>query len=195
MSARRAPVTPAHMGQQEIKKALDRAVEYLTSNREDAKYTDSPATARLTPPDGLAVEVAGPDNARLRTDMPTSVGGTNTAPSPGWVLRAAEASCVATLIGMRAAQVEVALQEVEVTVDSESDDYGILGLSDDVSAGPLSTRIVVRVVPAPSAPSSAAAIASTPTQLREIVDWAIAHCPVTDAVTRAVPLNLEVRIG
>jgi uncharacterized OsmC-like protein len=177
------------MGQQEIKQALDGAVEYLRNHREDAKYTDSPATARLSSADGLAAEVTGPDNARLITDMPTSVGGTNSAPSPGWFLRAAEASCVATLIGMRAAQLDVALQEVEVTVDSESDDYGILGISDEsgsgtgtqIPAGPLSTRIGVRV-----------AGAGEPQQLREIVDWAVAHCPVVDAVKRAVPVYLQV---
>jgi uncharacterized OsmC-like protein len=171
------------MGQQEIKQALDGAVDYLTSNRAEAKYTDSPATARLAKPDALAVDVTGPDNAHLQTDMPTSVGGTSSAPSPGWFLRAAEASCVATLIGMRAAQLQIALQDVEVTVDSESDDYGILGISDDVPAGPLSTRIAVRIT-----------AANASIQLREIVDWAIDHCPVVDAVKRAVPINLEVTI-
>jgi uncharacterized OsmC-like protein len=179
------------VGQQEIKQALDGAIEYLTNNRAEAKYTDSPATARLAPPDGLAVEVTGPDNARLKTDMPRSVGGANTAPSPGWILRAAEASCIATLIGMRAAQLQVALQEVEVTVDSESDDYGILGIRDDVPAGPLSTRVTVRINAAPPATDAA----TTPTLLREIVDWAIVHCPVIDAVRRAVPVNLEVTIA
>ena len=175
------------MGQRDIKQALDGAVEYLTNNRAEAKYTDSPATARL-PPDGLSVEVTGPDNALLLTDMPTSVGGTNSAPSPGWFLRAAEASCVATLIGMRAAQLEIPLGEVEVTIDSESDDYGILGIKDDVPAGPLSTRVAVKIT---AAPTSAGA-ATTPTQLREIVDWALVHCPVIDAVRRAVPISLEV---
>ena len=76
----------------------------------------------------------------MTTDMPTSVGGGNTAPSPGWQLRAAEASCVATLIAMRAAQVGVALAKVEVTVDLESNDWGILGIGDEsagaVPAGP-----------------------------------------------------------
>jgi uncharacterized OsmC-like protein len=123
--------------------------------------------------------------------MPTSVGGTNSAPSPGWILRAAEASCVATLIGMRAAQLEIALRQVVVTVDSESDDYGILGVSEDVPAGPLSTRIAVRI----AAASPAAQPASIGTQLREIVDWAIVHCPVVDAVKRAVPVNLQVTIA
>jgi uncharacterized OsmC-like protein len=32
-------------------------------------------------------------------------------------------------------------------------------------------------------------------QLREIVAWGVAHCPVCDAVKRAVPVDVEVAIG
>jgi uncharacterized OsmC-like protein len=56
--------------------------------------------------------------------MVPSVGGTATAPSPGWLLRPAEASCVVTLIAMRAAMSRIALDTLEVTGDSESDDRG-----------------------------------------------------------------------
>src|SRR5918998_2592077 len=129
------------MGQNEIKAAIEGAIEYLTTHPDDARYTDSPATARLTSLDGLRADVTGPNGAQLTTDMPTSVGGTNTTASPGWYLRAAEASCVATLIAMRAARLGVTLTDLEVTVDSESNDRGILGIG-DVSAGPMSSRIV-----------------------------------------------------
>jgi uncharacterized OsmC-like protein len=176
------------MGQQEIKQAIDSAIDYLTANPDDAKYTDSPATARLTDPQGLRADVSGPNDAAISTDMPTSVGGTNTTASPGWYLRAAEASCVATLIGMRAAQLGVALAEVEVTVDSESNDWGILGIGDDAGqgapAGPISTRIAARVRATGSGADDAT--------IREIVEWAVHHCPVTDAVRRAVPMTIEV---
>ncbi len=174
------------MGQQEIKQALDGAIEFLTANPDEARYTDSPATARLTDPQGLRADVSGPDDASMSTDMPTSVGGTNTTASPGWYLRAAEASCVATLIAMRAAQLGVTLTEVEVTVDSESNDWGILGIGDDsglgVPAGPVSTRVAARV----------RATGSDEGTIREIVDWAVDHCPVTDAVRRAIPMTIEV---
>ncbi len=177
------------MGQQEIKQAIDGAVDYLTANPDDARYTDSPATARLTDPQGLRADVTGPDNAAISTDMPTSVGGTNTTASPGWYLRAAEASCVATLIGMRAAQLGVALAEVEVTVDSESNDWGILGIGDDtgqgVPAGPLSTRVAARV----------RITGADEGTIREIVEWAVHHCPVTDAIRRAVQMTIEVSAG
>lgn len=174
------------MSQHEIKDALEGAIDYLTSHPDEAKYTDSPATARLTDPQGLKVDVSGPNGAAMSTDMPTSVGGTNTTASPGWYLRAAEASCVATLIAMRAAQLGVTVTGVEVTVDSESDDWGILGIGDDTTpAGPLSTKIVARVH----------ATGADDAQIRAIVDWAIDHCPVTDAVRRAIPMTVEVQTG
>ena len=172
------------MGQEEIKQALDAAIDYLTTHPDDAKYTDSPATASLSDVGGLKVDVTGPNDASMTTDMPTSVGGTNSTASPGWYLRAAEASCVATLIAMRAAQLDVPLTELEVTVDSESNDWGILGIGDgSVPAGPLSTRVAVKIRSAAEANA---------TQLREIVDWAVEHCPVTDAVRRAIPMTVEV---
>src|SRR3954452_18074398 len=133
------------MTQQEIREKLDAAIDYVTAHPDEAHYTDSPATARLSAAQGLQVKVDGPDGATITTDMPTSVGGGNSSASPGWFLRAAEASCVATLIAMRAAQEGVAYESLEVTVDSESDDRGILGIDDEIPAGPLRTNVRVRV--------------------------------------------------
>jgi uncharacterized OsmC-like protein len=114
--------------------------------------------------------------------MVPSVGGTATAPSPGWLLRAAEASCVVTLIAMRAAILGVTLDTLEVTVDSESDDRGLLGIDDDVPAGPLSGRVGVRL--------TAADVDSD--TLEEIARWGVKHCPVCDALERPVPVTTEV---
>jgi uncharacterized OsmC-like protein len=173
------------MSQKEIREKLAGAIEYLTKNPAEARYTDSYATARMTSPDGLATEVTGPDGATIATDMPTSVGGGNANQSPGWYLRAAEASCVATLIAMRAAQEGATFEELEVTVDSESDDRGILGMTDEVPAGPLRTRIRVRV-------KSTRVDEDDDNVWQTIVHWAVDHCPVTDAVRRAVPLTVEI---
>ena len=124
--------------------------------------------------------MSGPNGASLTTDMVPSVGGTATAPSPGWLLRAAEASCVATLIAMRAAMLGVTLDTLEVTVDSESDDRGLLGIADDVPAGPLSGRVAVRL-------TAAGVDAST---LEEMARWGVKHCPVCDALERVVPVTI-----
>jgi uncharacterized OsmC-like protein len=164
-----------------IGEAVAAASAYLTEHPDEARYRDSAAVARIE--SGLVVTVTGADGATLRTDMPSGIGGTASAPSPGWVLRAAEASCVASLVAIRAAALGVELRSVEVEVDSESDDRGILGLADDVPAGPLSTRISVAI----DAPGR------TPVEIEEIAAWAVAHCPVVDAVRRAIPIELIVR--
>jgi uncharacterized OsmC-like protein len=126
------------------------------------------------------VVVTGPDGVNLVTDMPKSIGGRGESPSPGWFLRAAQASCLASLIGMEAARAGVVLRRVEVVVDSESDDYGILGLDDSVPAGPLASRARVRIE------------AEAPADLRGLVTSDDRHCPVTDAVRRAVPWSTEI---
>ena len=114
------------MSTERIRQAIDGATDYLRAHPDDARSTDSAATATVV--DGLVVRVTGPGGESITTDMVPSVGGTASAPSPGWLLRAAEASCVATLIAMRAASLGVTLDTLDVTVDSESDDRGILGI-------------------------------------------------------------------
>jgi uncharacterized OsmC-like protein len=166
-----------------IRTALEGASAYLTAHPDEAEYTDSAATARLE--SGLRVTVTGAAGESLVTDMPTSVGGGGSAPSAGWLLRAAEAACVTTLIAMRAAALGVVLREVSVVADSRSDDRGILGLVADIPAGPLSVRIAVRL----------AADGATASDLEGIVHWAVAHCPVVDAVRRATPITVEIEIG
>jgi uncharacterized OsmC-like protein len=162
--------------------AIRNATEYLTANPGEARYTDSAAVATVE--DGLKVTVAAPDGRKVATDMPKGVGGMDTAPSPGWLFRAALAACDATLIAMRAAMLGVELDEVEVTIDSESNDFGVLGIDESVPAGPLSVRSSVRVR-AKNAGSSA---------VQELVDWGVAHCPVCDATKRAIPMTLEIDV-
>lgn len=111
-----------------IAESVAKASAYLTDHPAEARYRDSSAKARLET--GLVVTVSGAGGESLRTDMPLGIGGSASAPSPGWYLRAAAASCVASLVAIRAAATAVTLISVEVEVDSESDDRGILGLRD-----------------------------------------------------------------
>ena len=164
-----------------ISDAVSDASTYLTDHPDEARYRDSHARARLS--DGLRVEIDGLGGERLVTDMPRSIGGGAAAPSPGWYLRAAAASCVASLIGIRAAMIGLDLpaDTVTVTVDSESDDRGILGLDDAIPAGALSMRVSV----------SLTEVSVDRTTFEEVVRWAVDHCPVTDTVRREVPIELD----
>ena len=166
----------------QIGDAVARASAYLAEHPDEARYRDSVATATLGR--NLRVDVTGPGGEKVSTDMPRGIGGEATVPSPGWLFRAATASCVASLIGIRAATLGLDLDpgDVEVTVDSESDDRGILGLDDDIAAGALSMKVVVRI-----------SDGSVGHEAREaIARWALDHCPVADSAARPVPIELEV---
>ena len=160
-----------------IRAAIEGASAYLSDHPDEARYTDSLATARVE--EGLRIRVDGPNGESLLTDMPGAVGGGAAAPSPGWFLRAAVAACVTSLAVMRAAQLGIEGFTCEVEVDSKSDDRGILGLDQAVPAGPLSMRIGFRMT------------GGTPDRLGEVAHWAVEHCPVSDAVRRAVPVAVE----
>ena len=145
-----------------------------------ARPKNVPATARLI--DGLRCEVTGPQGQRLATDMAPAMGGTASAPNPGWLLRGALASCTATVIAMRAAKLGVTLELLEVTVESDSDLRGILGLDDAIPAGHVVVRTVVRI--RGDAP---------PQTLRDIVSWADAHSPVGCTIRDAAACSLDVQ--
>lgn len=163
-----------------IREAIEGASTYLREHPDEAAYTDSLATARLE--SGLRVVVDGPNGESLVTDMPAAVGGSGGAASPGWVLRAAVAACALSLATMRAAQLGMTGFRCTVEVDSESNDFGILGLDASTPAGPLSMRLRFRM----------SADGAGLEKLEAIAVWAADHCPVADAVKRAVPLHVEV---
>lgn len=153
---------------------------YLTEHPDQARSTDTPATAVIE--SGLRARVDGPHGWVAFSDMTKALGGSATAPSPGWLLRASHAACDAIVIAMRAAEEGIALSRLEVTVDSESDDRGLLGMDDGIPAGPLGTRVRIRIA-APDVSDE---------RLREVIDWAREHSPVDGAVGHATPVTVEV---
>jgi uncharacterized OsmC-like protein len=173
------------MGEGDIAKAIAEARSYLTTNPAEARYRDGGAPASVE--GGLRVRVVGPDGATLVTDMVTGIGGGGSAPSPAWMFRAGYASCVATLIAMRAAEDGFSIEGLQVSVDSESDDQGILGISAEVPAGPLSMRVVVR--------SPTRTDGGDLGRIRAAIEAAVARCPVHDAVVRAVPVEVVIEMA
>jgi len=167
--------TSSHIG-----RSLEIARNYLAEHPEEARSTDVAASAVVE--NGLRCRVDGPGGETIYTDMTAGVGGGSTAPSPGWFTRAGHASCEATLITMRAAELGIPLQRVEVLVDSESDGRGILAMDDEVPAGPLSSRTRVRIT----------AEGVDPQVLHELVEWADRYSPISDAIRRAIPTSVEV---
>jgi uncharacterized OsmC-like protein len=164
-----------------VREAIERTSAAIAADPTKAIAKNVPATARLT--EGLKFEVTGPHGERLMTDMPPAMGGTASGPNPAWLLRSALASCTATVIAMRAARLGVTLETLEVTVESESDSRGLLGLDESISAGLGAVRTRIRI--GGKAKSDA---------LREIVAWAEAHSPVGCTVRHAPPCSVEIEV-
>jgi uncharacterized OsmC-like protein len=165
-----------------IRDAQEKLARTIGGNPENARGKNVPATATLR--DGLAFQVTGPRGESVQSDMPPAMGGAAAAPGPGWLMRAALASCTGTVIAMRAAKLGIELTTLEVTVDSESDNRGILGLDDQISAGLYGMRTQVRI---------GAANAGTE-QLREIVQWADVHSPVACTLLGSARSGVDVAV-
>jgi uncharacterized OsmC-like protein len=141
-----------------------------------------PATARLL--GELRCEVQGPNGESVRTDMPPAMGGGASAPSPGWLMRASIASCTATAIAMRAARLGIELTILEVTVESASDNRGLLGLDERVSAG--LTAITTRIrIAAQGVPAD---------RLRELAQYGDEHSPMACTARERPRYSLEVEV-
>ena len=165
-----------------VAEAIEKLSATITADAAKARAKNAPATARLV--EGLRCELTGPYNERLVTDMAPAVGGTASGPNPGWLMRGALASCTATVIAMRAARLGVVLDTLEVTVETDSDLRGILGLDENVSSGHGPVRFKVKI----------GAPAASPEVLREIVAWADRHSPVACTVREAPACSLEIEV-
>lgn len=165
-----------------VSEAIEKLRSAISADPSKARAKNVPATARLV--SGLQCELRGPYGERVLTDMPPAMGGAASGPNPGWLMRGAIASCTATVIAMRAAHDGVDLNELEVTVESDSDLRGILGIDEHVSAGHRAIRMKVRI----GSPSA------SPQALRELVEWAEAHSPVGCTIKDSPACKLEVQV-
>lgn len=158
---------------------LERARRLFLEKPAFARKPNAAATAVWR--DGLSCEVSGPAAERAVTDMPEPMGGNGAGPNPGWLLRAGIASCAATAIAMRAAMTGIALDTLEVRVESESDARGLVGIP-GVSSALESLRMKVRI----------GADGVGEEQLRELVAWGEAHSPVNCTLRAHPDITLEI---
>ena len=85
---------------------------------------------------------------------------------------------------LRAAQLSVHLDTLEVRVDSLSDDRGMLGIDDSKPAGPLNMKVSIRI----------GADGVSEEKLHEIIKWAEYHSPVGEPLQRVMPVEYAVEI-
>jgi uncharacterized OsmC-like protein len=119
---------------------------------------------------------------KLTADMPTSVGGDGSAPTPGVYGRAALGSCLAIGYMLWAAKLDVPIAAIDVQVEADYDDGALFGVSDS-PPGYLEVRYTVTVET--NAPDS---------DVQRVLDEGDAHSPYLDVFRRAQTCRREVRL-
>ena len=169
-----------------ISKAVQRARNVLSRHPEAGIHADEPAIARWG--QGLRVVCTHANGTQIATDLPAEIGGTGDQVTPGWLMRAGLASCMASRIAVGAAIEGIVLTRLEVSATSTSDARGLFGITTDlgepVTAGPRELRLEVRI----------GASGVPPERLQAIIDESY-HCsPVSAALVSAVPVALQIEI-
>lgn len=174
------------MTTQDIAAAMQRVKSVLQRRPEAGLHDDAPAEARWQ--GGSRVVTSDPGGTEIATDLPGELGGSGAKVSPGWLFRAALASCAATRIAMEAAAQGIELGTLAVLAGSRSDARGLLGIEgaggEPVAAGPLDIELVVRI----SAPGVA------PERLRALVEAGHRLSPVADSARRTLPVALRIEV-
>jgi len=116
------------------------------------------------------------------TDMPEEIGGTDTGPTPGMLGRAALGSCLAGGFMLWASKLEVPIENLEVEVQADSDDGGVLGIEGS-PAGYSEIRYLLRIE------SDA-----TEAEIQKVLDKVNKHDPYLDNFARAIPCVRSVEI-
>jgi len=165
----------------DIGRAVAEVERYLQSQDDPRPQADIPATATIEA--GLRCRIESPDGRAIYTDMPGNVGGGATANSPGWHLRAALASCDATLLSLRAARIGLELDSVEVRVEASSDGRGMF-LDDGISPGSSEMCLYFKI----------GAGNASAQQIEDLVRWVEQHSPVGTDIVRAVELSSQIEM-
>ena len=174
------------MTTEDIATAMQRVESVLKRRPAARMHDDPPATARWQT--GLRIAASHANGTQLLTDMPTELGGSGEHVTPGWLLRAGLATCLATRIAMSAASAGIELTFLEVLASSRSDARGLLGMmeasGEPVGAGPRDVRLLVRI--------SAAEISAE--RLRQLVEESNGCSPVSAALREQVSVALQVEV-
>lgn len=174
------------MAAQDIASAWLRTESVLRRRPEVGLRDDAPATVRWD--GGTRIVASHANGTQVQTDMPRELGGTGDQITPGWLFRAALASCTATRIAMAAAAAGIELKTLELQVNSRSDTRGFLGMTDangePVQAAPRDLQLRVRI----------AAREVSSERLRALVELSTRCSPVPCALQEAVPLALHIDV-
>ena len=174
------------MAVERIAESMERVVATLTRKPHAGLHDDTPATVRWA--GGLRTVARSEAGTEVATDMPAAIGGDDSAPTPGWLLRTALASCAVTRIAMEAAARGIVLTTLEAHATSRSDLRGLVGVAAPdgrtVPAGPLAMDLHVRI----------SALGVDADTLRALVAATPGCSPVTCAVEQPLAVGLRIEV-
>jgi uncharacterized OsmC-like protein len=169
----------------DIAAALQRVTTVLKKRPAAGLSADAPAHVVW---DGALRACAVHSGTAIVTDMPAEIGGGGAGVTPGWLLRAALASCAVTRIAMLAAAEGLVLRTLQARASSRSDARGLLGIDEAdghaVTAGPFDVQLHVRI----------GADGVAPERLRALVAASEPLSPITCALTAPTPVALHVDV-
>jgi len=164
----------------DIRRSLERAVETVTvqPNRGQRTYANTATVC-----EGTLCRVAE-QNDHFLVDIPKSIGGEGKGPSPSMVLRSAITSCVAIGIKQWAARHAISIDRVEVTLETDVDARGQLGVSDEIAPGFLGMRLAINVVSE-----------ADPDIVDGIVHKSLKYSPLMDVLARAQVVKTQLALA
>jgi len=164
--------------QQKIKEAVVRSAKAL-SLKPSLGFGTGISKTKIT--NGLSCEITE-GNHKLIADMPESVGGNASGPTPGIYGRAALGSCLAIGYMMKASAMNIKIDSLEVEVQADYDDGALLGTS-PVPPGYLEVRYTVTIE------SDAAE-----EEILQMLDMADKQSPYLDVFSRQQKCTRDVHI-
>jgi uncharacterized OsmC-like protein len=169
----------------DIAAAQQRVTQVLRKRPSAGMSADTPA--RVVWDGALRARAVHDNGTQVVTDMPAEIGGGGGV-TPGWLLRAALASCAVTRIAMLAAAEGLVLRTLEAEARSRSDARGLLGIDEAdgraVTAGPLDVQLHVRI----------GADGVAPERLRALVAASEPLSPITCALQTSIPVAMHVDV-
>lgn len=165
---------------EKIKTAVERCKKAFTLKPAMGRDT---AVSKVRIVNGLTCEIS--EGAwKFSVDMPEGIGGNNTAPTPGVYGRAALGSCLAIGYIMKAAELNIPVNNLEVEVQADFDDGALLGTADKkIPPGYLEVRYAITIE------------SDAPTEkILQLLDDGDKYSPYLDVFTRAQKCIRKVNI-
>ena len=164
---------------QDLKSAMERNIKAVRLRPSVGQGT---ATTTVRIRSGMTTDIEdGP--WKMVADEGAGFAGADLGPDPGVFTRAGLGSCLAIGYVMWASVLEVPLDSVEVTVETDYDARGSFGVEDSLAPGWGAVRYTTNVSsPAPES------------KVREMIDYADRHSSILDVIRRAIPVSGEVKI-